>query len=56
MHLSQSSIATLLGVSRQTVNESISRLKELGALDTGYRLVRILDEDLLGAVAGETLT
>lgn len=56
VHLSQSSIATLLGVSRQTVNESISRLKELGALETGYRLVRILDEDLLGAVAGETLT
>ena len=34
VELSQASIATLLGASRQTVNESLSRLKELDAVGT----------------------
>jgi len=46
-------MATLLGVSRQTVNESIARLKELRAIENGYRLVEILDVEMLTAIADE---
>ncbi len=53
VHLSQDSMATLLGVARQTVNESIARLKILGAIDTGYRLVTITDRVILREVADE---
>lgn len=55
VELSQSSIATLLGASRQTVNESLARLKELGAVDTGYRKITVVDRDLLDRVASEQL-
>ncbi len=51
--LSQSAIATLLGASRQTVNESLARLKELGAVETGYRRIEVLDREVVAAVAGE---
>ena len=51
--LSQSAIATLLGASRQTVNESLARLKELGAVDTGYRRIEILDQSTIADVAAE---
>ncbi len=53
VELSQNSIATLLGASRQTVNESLGRLKELGAVDTGYRKITVVDRDLLSRVAAE---
>jgi CRP-like cAMP-binding protein len=45
IHLSQGSIAELLGASRQSVNEAIAILKHAGAVETGYRVVRILDVD-----------
>ena len=53
IRLSQASIATLLGASRQTVNESLARLKELGAVETGYRRVQVIDTETLKAVANE---
>ena len=53
--LSQSAIATLLGASRQTVNESLARLKELGAVDTGYRRIEILDQSTIADVAAERI-
>lgn len=53
--VSQESVATLLAVSRQTVNESLSRLRELGAVETGYRRITVLDRDVLAAVAAESL-
>jgi CRP/FNR family transcriptional regulator, cAMP and macrophage regulator len=56
VELSQASIATLLGASRQTVNESLARLKQLGAVDTGYRRIEILDRGLVSDVAAERLT
>lgn len=56
VELSQASIATLLGASRQTVNESLARLKHLGAVDTGYRRIEILDRGILSEVAAERLT
>ena len=43
VRLSQGSVAELLGASRQSVNEAISVLKSAGAVETGYRLIRIVD-------------
>ncbi len=50
--LSQSAIATLLGASRQTVNEALGELREDGAADTGYRKIRITDRRALETAAG----
>jgi CRP-like cAMP-binding protein len=52
VHLSQSSLATLLGASRQSVNEALSELRREGMADTGYRLIKVLDPAGLARVAG----
>ena len=54
VHLSQSSLATLLGASRQSVNEALSSLRRQKLVETGYRVVRVLDASGLGAIAGKT--
>ncbi len=51
--LSQESIATLLGVSRQSVNESLAKLKDLRIVTTGYRLIKVLDLQALVVTAQE---
>lgn len=51
--LSQSSIATLLGVSRQSVNEALGELREGGIVETGYRMIEVMDLDALRAVAAD---
>ena len=51
VQLSQDAIATLLGASRQTVNEALGRLKQLGAVETGYRRITVLDRTLIAQVA-----
>jgi CRP/FNR family transcriptional regulator, cyclic AMP receptor protein len=51
VHLSQSTIATLLGVSRQSVNEALGRLRDQKVVETGYRHIRVLNTDRLGVVA-----
>lgn len=51
VHLSQTTIATLLGVSRQSVNEALGRLREQGAVETGYRQIRVIDVDRLKEIA-----
>jgi CRP/FNR family transcriptional regulator len=51
VHLSQTTIATLLGVSRQSVNEALSRLRDQSAVETGYRHIRVLDADKLTRIA-----
>lgn len=51
VNLSQGSIAALLGVSRQSVNEALGRLRDQGAVETGYRNIRILDRERLARVA-----
>ncbi|MFN2485501.1 MAG: Crp/Fnr family transcriptional regulator [Acidimicrobiia bacterium] len=54
IELSQAAIATLLGASRQTVNEALGSLRDLGAVETGYRRIRVVDiEALTEAAAGE---
>ncbi len=47
VRLSQATIAELLGASRQSVNEALGRLKDAGAVDTGYRRITVLDDGLL---------
>ena len=49
--LSQATIAALFGVSRQSVNEALGRLREQGAVSTGYRNIRILDAENLAVIA-----
>jgi CRP/FNR family transcriptional regulator, cAMP and macrophage regulator len=49
--LSQSTIGTLLGVSRQSVNEALGRLRDQGVVETGYRHIEILDPDRLARIA-----
>jgi CRP/FNR family transcriptional regulator len=51
VHLSQTTIATLLGVSRQSVNEALGRLRDQGAVETGYRHIRVLDAAKLHLIA-----
>ena len=48
VHLSQSSLADLLGASRQSVNEALGELRSAGLISTGYRLVRVEDPVALG--------
>lgn len=52
VRLSQAAIATLLGASRQSVNEALGELREAGAAETGYRMIRIADRTALEKAAG----
>ena len=52
VQLSQGSLATLLGASRQSVNEALADLREAGYVETGYRLIRVTDEAGVASVAG----
>lgn len=47
VRLSQSAIATLLGASRQSVNEALGELRSSGAIETGYRVVKVIDLNAL---------
>lgn len=51
--LSQASLAALLGVSRQSVNEALGELRSMRIVETGYRRIIVLDPDALAAVAAE---
>ena len=52
VHLSQASVAGPLGASRQSVNQSLSKLRASGAVETGYCVITIADRDRLAAVTG----
>lgn len=52
VRLSQAAIATLLGASRQSVNEALGELRDRGAAETGYRMIRLLDRQAAAAAAG----
>lgn len=54
VHLSQSSLATLLGASRQSVNEALSDFRRRGLADTGYRMIKVIDETGLASIAGRS--
>ncbi|MEX1209095.1 MAG: Crp/Fnr family transcriptional regulator [Acidimicrobiia bacterium] len=51
LELSQAAIATLLGSSRQTVNEAVRTLRDMGAINTGYRMISVVDPEKLNEVA-----
>lgn len=50
--LSQASLATLLGASRQSVNEALSDFRDGALVETGYRMIRVLDRAGVAAVSG----
>lgn len=52
VHLSQSSLADLLGASRQSVNEALSAFRDAKAIETGYRLIRVTESKHLETVSG----
>ena len=52
VQLSQASLATLLGASRQSVNESLADLREAKLVETGYRMIRVIDRPGLAKVSG----
>jgi CRP-like cAMP-binding protein len=52
VHLSQTSLANLLGASRQSVNLALSELRADDAVETGYRMVRVSDREHLERAAG----
>ncbi|MGA7097052.1 MAG: Crp/Fnr family transcriptional regulator [Acidimicrobiia bacterium] len=51
VHLSQTTIATLLGVTRQSVNEALGRLRDQNLVETGYRQIRVLDQARLSRIS-----
>lgn len=42
--VSQGDLATMIGVSRQTLNTLLARLQARGLIDVGFRRIRVLDE------------
>ena len=55
VHLSQSSLADLLGASRQSVNEALASFRSDGSIETGYRVIRVKNTDALGLVSGRAI-
>ena len=51
IHLSQAAIAHLLGASRQSVNEALAELRAAGAVETGYRIIRLTDRNATSKAA-----
>jgi CRP-like cAMP-binding protein len=43
IHLSQSHLASMVGVSRQTLNAALGRLQRRGLLRVGFRLIELVD-------------
>jgi CRP-like cAMP-binding protein len=50
VEISQSGLASLLGVGRQTINRALADLMADGLVRTGYRYIEILDIDRLSAL------
>ncbi|MEX2322648.1 MAG: Crp/Fnr family transcriptional regulator [Acidimicrobiia bacterium] len=54
VRMSQAEIASLLGTSRQSVNEALASLRDMGAVSTAYRVIRVDDSAALArVVAGD---
>jgi CRP-like cAMP-binding protein len=45
VEVSQSQLAAMLGVGRQTINRALADLMQLGVVKTGYRFIEIVDRD-----------
>lgn len=51
--LSQTELASMIGVSEATIQKALHRLRADGAISTGYRSITVLDADLLRATGEE---
>jgi CRP-like cAMP-binding protein len=51
--LSQSDLATMLGVSRQTMNKELRRLSDEGVVEAVYKRITIVDAEKLRQIAAE---
>ena len=54
VRLSQNDLASMLGLSRQTINKELGRLVEEGAIDMRYKRIRIVDAERLAGIAAGT--
>jgi CRP/FNR family cyclic AMP-dependent transcriptional regulator len=53
LHISQTDLANMLGLARQTVGKELARLKAEGVLGSSYRQITVLDVPALQRVAAE---
>lgn len=53
LRISQTDLAAMLAVSRQTVNKELRLLVQIGALDSGYGALRIRDLNMLRAICND---
>jgi CRP/FNR family cyclic AMP-dependent transcriptional regulator len=53
LHIKQEELATIIGVSRQTLNRTLKQLEREGIVDVSYALVRVRDLAGLHAVGAE---
>ena len=51
VHVSQETLAELVGATREAVNKQLARLREMGLIETGRGHVKILKPDRLRAIA-----
>ena len=54
LRLSQNDLASMLGLSRQTINKELGRLVEEGAIDMRYKRIRIVNAERLARIAAGT--
>lgn len=52
--LSQTDLANMIGVARQTVNRLLQKLESLGWIETSFRSIRILEPELLRGTSRNT--
>lgn len=50
VEVSQSQLAAMLGVGRQTINRALADLMHIGVVKTGYRFIEIVDREGLAAL------
>jgi len=43
IHLSQSHLASMLGMSRQTLNATLARLQRRGLVRVGFRVIELIE-------------
>lgn len=51
--VSQADLARMVGVSRQTLNALLGKLRDEGAIEIGFRRIRVLDGERLAGAAAE---
>ncbi len=52
MHVSQETLARLLGARRTSINQTLSRMRSQGLVETSYRRIAALERDRLAVLVG----